>query len=133
MDFISAYWNDFKQNLVEKVIGGRADLYSEKPAEHLIAAAWQDPLGDVYTGNDHWSAANNAAQHHQVEAGIAIKFGSNTDQFKEYLRHHGWKDGYLTSTERWVTREEAAEISRSARQIKKKVASLDSSDIISFR
>jgi hypothetical protein len=138
MDFTSAYWNDLKQNLFEKIVGGRADLYSEKPVEHLIAAAWEDPIGDIYTGNDHWSATNNAAEHGQEEAMIALKFGPSSmgetvQKFKEYLNHYGWKDGYLTSTDRWVTREEGAKISRAAEQIKKKVASLDSSDIISSR
>lgn len=101
--------------LPEKIIGGRSELYPEKSDTHIVAAAWIDPIGDIYTGDDHFSAAINAADSEQEDAKLALR---DRDDFYRYLRKCGWNDGFLTSAGDWVSREDAMVFARKAQQMK---------------
>ena len=120
--------------LDEKIIGGRAELYPEKEVPHLIAAAWIDPIGDIYTGNDHHEALENAANNGQEDAKVALnKFNTGAiPMFHPYMREQGWRDGFLTSEDNWVSREDAMLLAKQAKQLKAnkdKYNRLDSYDL----
>jgi hypothetical protein len=83
-----------------------------QPAEKIVGAAVRTPEGKIFSGTVHSSAAANAN-----DAGF--KLGPNPNDV----------DGFLTSTGRYVSREEAAKIADAAEQMRSPQESLESGNL----
>ena len=118
--------------LIEAIFGA-SSLYVDpkKKGEQVAAACWITPDGDIYAADSHYDAALVASDHEEPLATVALQNGQD---IYELLRDNGWRDGFVTDADRFVTRQEALQLARAERQVKKTAYAgqdwLDSQDVI---
>lgn len=135
--------------ILERIIGGADPAYvarNKNPTqEHIIAACWETPDGDIYTGESHLAAWERAWKDrvpgtHDLDPD-GICFQDTDEAFKMWhnmykiLNDLSWHDGFLSSTGRFLDRTEAMQVARTSRQLPgaihnlPKIARLDSCDL----
>jgi hypothetical protein len=96
--------------ILEAIFGSPGELYFKTGAgEHVVGAAVRDPLtGDIYLGSDH-TECTLAAKEAGSEA-------LGRDQYAPGEPHLEY--GFFTSTDRFISRQEALVMAREAHQLK---------------
>jgi hypothetical protein len=108
--------------LGEHIKGQISEIYASerKSGVSLMAAAWHTPHGIVYIGTGHKDAFGVAVREHEMVA-CAVPEEKRTIDFYKALRDAGWKDGFLTSGQEFISREEALRVAREAGQIQRTI------------
>jgi len=88
------------RRILEKLIGEPCASYGgEEGIEHIVSAAMRDSVtGDIYLG-----------EYHDKCRGLILSAGTAANV-------HSFEEGFYTSEDRFVSRREAVEVARRARQ-----------------
>jgi hypothetical protein len=96
------------------LLANEAGAVGDRP-EHVVGAAFRNREGELFSGMDHGTAYSDAWT--KGKAKTIPDVWESGDHAARFRAEQGLEEGFVTSTGRFVTRDEAAEVARQARQV----------------